>query len=264
MKWGYLYQGQYYPWQKAPRGAPGLDLSAEQFILYLQNHDQIANSAGGLRLGEVTSPGRLRAMTALCLLAPGTPMLFQGQEFGSSAPFHYFADHEPELAALVRKGRLEFMAQFPSMNNKAMREAELAPDAEETFTVCKLDFGERKKHHAIYDLHRALLALRREDPVFSAQDRDRVHGSVLGPEAFALRFATGTGEDRLLVVNLGHEIDIAGIAEPLLAPVENRPWRVLFSTEEPRFAGYGMPAPKPECLTAPGHAAFVLAPKEES
>ena len=46
----------------------------------------------------MTSPGRLRAMTALLLLAPGTPMLFHGQEFASSSPFYYFADHEPDLA----------------------------------------------------------------------------------------------------------------------------------------------------------------------
>ena len=66
-------------------------------------------------LHQMTSPGRYRAMTAYLLLAPGTPMLFQGQEFASSAPFLYFADHQGELGDKVREGRAAFLAQFPSI-----------------------------------------------------------------------------------------------------------------------------------------------------
>src|SRR5207237_3635556 len=79
VKWGYLYQGQRYGWQKKRRGTPATDLAPAQFVVYTQNHDQIANSGWGLRCHLLTSPGRFRAMTALMLLAPGTPMLFQGQ-----------------------------------------------------------------------------------------------------------------------------------------------------------------------------------------
>ena len=60
-------------------------------------------------------------MTALLLLAPGTPMLFQGQEFAASSPFLFFADHHAELARLVRKGRAEFLAQFRSLATAAMQ-----------------------------------------------------------------------------------------------------------------------------------------------
>ena len=91
IKHGYLYQGQRYKWQRQRRGTPALDLEPEQFITFIQNHDQVANTARGERCHQLTSPGRYRAMTALMLLAPGTPMLFQGQEFAASAPFLYFA-----------------------------------------------------------------------------------------------------------------------------------------------------------------------------
>ena len=104
-KYGYLYQGQRYKWQKQARGAPSWGIHPAQFVNYIQNHDQIANSGRGERLAQVTSPGRYRALTALLLLAPGTPLLFQGQEFGASSPFYFFADHEPELRRLVRDGR---------------------------------------------------------------------------------------------------------------------------------------------------------------
>jgi hypothetical protein len=57
------------------------------------------------------------AATALLLLLPQTPMLFQGQEFSSSMPFLYFADHNPDLAKLVRSGRAQFLSQFASLSS---------------------------------------------------------------------------------------------------------------------------------------------------
>src|SRR4029079_13539493 len=103
------------------------------------NHDQVATSQNGMRLDRMTGPGRYRAMTALLLLAPGTPMLFQGQEFASSSPFFYFADHNPELAALVEKGRLEFLRQFDSLDRADASDQIPRPHAPETFAKCKLD-----------------------------------------------------------------------------------------------------------------------------
>ena len=65
LKWGYLFQGQYYAWQKQRRGTSTAGLDASRFVMFLQNHDQVANSARGLRLHQLTSPGRYRAATAL-------------------------------------------------------------------------------------------------------------------------------------------------------------------------------------------------------
>src|SRR5206468_3437158 len=121
IKYGYLYQGQWFSWQGKRRGQPGLDLAPPDFVTFIQNHDQISNSARGLRAHQLTSPGRYRAMTALLLLAPGTPMLFMGQEFAADSPFLYFADHQPDLAKLVDAGRYEFLAQFPSIADPAVR-----------------------------------------------------------------------------------------------------------------------------------------------
>jgi maltooligosyltrehalose trehalohydrolase len=197
------------------------------------------------------------------LLAPGTPMLFQGQEFGASAPFRYFADHEPELAELVKKGRLGFIEQFPSMCEDAVKRLQIDPHDVRAFEECKLDFGERDTNRATYDLHKELLRLRREDSVFSAQRTDWLHGAVLGHESFVLRYATGTGDDRLVLVNLGISVDLETFAEPLLAPPHGSTWRVIFSTEEPRFGGSGTaPARSDGRHTLGAHSALVLAPQE--
>src|SRR5690606_24906397 len=138
---------------------------------------------------------------ALLLLAPSTPMLFQGQEFAASAPFLYFARHEEELDAMVRKGRHEFLAQFPNIASTDGGKLLASPADEETFRLCKLDHAERERNAHVLALHRELLRVRREDPVFSRQDATRMHGAVLGPEAFLLRFFGEDGDDRLVVVN---------------------------------------------------------------
>src|SRR6202048_4982708 len=159
-KHGFLYQGQRYQWQRNARGTPTFDLPAESFVVFLQNHDQIANSGTGERCHALTSPGRLRAMTAYFLLMPGIPLLFQGQEFGASTPFFYFADHETELARAVRDGRGTFLAQFPSLSSGEMQAQLTDPGDIDTFRRSVLDHGERRRNGAIYALHRDLLALR--------------------------------------------------------------------------------------------------------
>jgi maltooligosyltrehalose trehalohydrolase len=260
-KYGYLYQGQRYKWQKKRRGTPGLDTSPAAFVTFIQNHDQIANSAYGERCNALTSPGKLRAITALMLLAPGTPMLFQGQEFGASSPFLFFADHTSELNRKIRAGRAEFLAQFPSLSTPEMRTRFADPGDPATFEHCKLDHSERQTHRELYELHRDLLKLRREEPVFRAQRPRGLDGAVLSSEAFVLRFFGDDGDDRLLLVNLGVDLHLDPAPEPLLAPPADSEWTILWSSENPKYGGIGTPPLDTEQnWRIPGHAAVVLKP----
>jgi maltooligosyltrehalose trehalohydrolase len=243
LKWGFLYQGQHYAWQKKRRGTPALDLDPATFVLFLQNHDQVANSARGKRIHAMTSPGKYRAMTALTLLAPGTPMLLQGQEFASSAPFLYFADQRPELAKLVREARRTFLAQFPSLALPETQRAIPDPGCVTTFEACKLDFSERETHAAAYALHCDLLELRRSDIAFRhAQSLGTVDGFVLSDAAFGIRFFGGEAGDRLLLVNLGRQLDVASVSDPLFAPPEGASWRTRWSSNDVAYGGDGTPA----------------------
>jgi maltooligosyltrehalose trehalohydrolase len=261
-KWGYLFQGQRYAWQEKRRGTPALDLPPARFVTFIQNHDQVANSGRGLRCHALTNPGRFRAMTAVLLLGPGTPMLFQGQEFAASAPFNFFADHHSELAAKVATGRRGFMRQFRSL--AAPKAAGLIPDPHDpaTFRRCVLDFSERETNRETYELHRDLLRLRREDPAFKAQRHRGVDGAVLGPHAFVLRYFTDDAQDRLLLVNLGRDLHMDPAPEPLLAPPRDHEWDVRWSSEDPRYGGCGTPPlDSEENWRIPGEAAVVLVPR---
>ncbi|MEO8724706.1 MAG: malto-oligosyltrehalose trehalohydrolase [Acidobacteriaceae bacterium] len=248
VKYGYLFQGQQYRWQRKRRGKSVLGTFPDRFVVYLENHDQVANSGRGERLSEITSPARLRAMTAFTLLAPGTPMLFQGQEWASSNPFLYFADHDKDLAELVRNGRQDFLKQFPALATSAMRRCLSDPESPETFARCKLEWSEieQTKHRRWLRFHHDLLQMRRTDPAFVMQGYGKVDGAVLTHHAFVLRYFLPDGRDRLLVVNFGPDLILFHVPEPLLAPILGCRWKLGWSTEDPRYGGCGMTHPDTE------------------
>ena len=263
-KWGYLYQGQYYTWQKKRRGTPAFDLPPAAFVNFIENHDQVANFATGRRTHHMASPAGYRAVVGLMLLLPQTPMLFQGQEFACSSPFQYFVDHNPELTKLVCKGRAEFMAQFPSVATPEMRACLPDPGDPRTFERCKLDLAERTKpgHAEVYQMYKDLLRLRREVPAFRGRWPGGLDGAVLGNHTFVLRYFAPDGDDRLLVTNLDADLHFEVAPEPLLAPPPGKRWELEWSSEFPRYGGTGaLPLESPdESWRIPGRTTSVLRP----
>jgi maltooligosyltrehalose trehalohydrolase len=261
-KYGFLYQGQYYPWQKGLRGTPAIGLPKRAFVTFLENHDQVANSAFGRRLNQVAGPGRLRALTALLLLGPGQPMLFQGQEYWSTVPFLYFADHKEELRTPITEGRREFLRQFNNIKDPEVEGRLPQPLDAETFTRAKLDVAERERNVEALTLHRELITLRREDPVLAA---GVVDGAVLGPEVLMLRYFGGDDGDRLLILNLGCDLDLLPIPEPLMAPPPGCEWVLRWSSESVRYGGQGTAPIHPDReWHVPGETAVVLTSRERT
>jgi maltooligosyltrehalose trehalohydrolase len=265
-KYGFLYQGQSYPWQENRRGIPALDLPPARFVVFIDNHDQIANTSAGRRLHQETSPGRHRALTALMLLLPNTPMLFQGQDFQTSHPFFFFADHTPDLSMLVRAGRVREMSQFPSIATSDGTACLPDPADPATFKRCKIDWSERERNVEALSLHKDLLRLRREDPVLRAQRFRGLDGAVLSDHAFVLRYFGESLGDRLLVVNFGARLHASPIPEPLLAPPRGGSWRIELSTDSPKYGGWG--TPPLETITdgwwIPAECAVLLIPNDDT
>ena len=250
---GFLFQGQFYPWQEQRRGTPALDLPLSQFVTFLENHDQVANSGTGARLSQLAQPGQLRALTALTLLAPSIPLIFQGQEFGSDRPFLYFADMPEPLASQVADGRRGFLSQFVRIDVSSVP----LPSDPATFDACRLDPEANPLRARVFlALHRDLLGLRRallRAPV------PQVEGATLSPHLLLLRYAAAGREDRLLVVNLGADADIMRCAEPLVAPPINRGWAIEWSSEASSYGGSGTPPLEPTRWLISGCAAVLLA-----
>jgi maltooligosyltrehalose trehalohydrolase len=259
-KWGFLYQGQLNPRMNQSRGTPAWHLPSSVFINFLENHDQVANSARGLRGQLLTSPGRYRALTTLLLLGPATPMLFMGQEFMASAPFLYFADQEPEIARTVREGRWQFLKNFSSIAGIADPSFMADPAERATFEKSKLNWDECRANQHALALHHDLLQLRRDDPTFARQDATKLCGAISGPEAFTLRWLYNSSDDRLLVVNLGRDFEWAPPADPLVAPPAGMRWSVYWSSESEKYGGSGTRAMDGNKWAPPAAAAIVFSP----
>jgi maltooligosyltrehalose trehalohydrolase len=202
---GWFYQGQRYPVTGHPRGRPAPDLPAEAFLYCIQNHDQVGNRATGRRLSHDVDPQSYRAVSTLLLFLPMTPILFMGQEWAASTPFQFFTDHDPELGKLVSEGRRREFAGFQAFQDPATRAQIPDPQDEQTFLRSRLRWDEREQgeHRRTLDLYRALLRLRREDPVLRSAGRRSLEASARG-SLLTVRARHG-GEERVLQLNLGDQ-----------------------------------------------------------
>jgi maltooligosyltrehalose trehalohydrolase len=156
---------------------------------------------------------------------------------------------------------MEFLRQFSNINTSEAMHLLSDPSARSTFEQSRLDLSERTKNSGIYDLHRDLIHLKREDPVFRETCACRLEGAVLGPQAFLLRYFHAD-DQRVLLINFGCALRLCPAPEPLLAPPENCRWEILWSSETTKYGGAGITKPETgDYWRVPGQAALVLIPK---
>ncbi len=206
---GFVYQGEPSSFRGGERrGEPSAHLPPVAFVNFLQNHDQIGNRAFGERLTELAPSRRVEALLAATLLAPGIPMLFQGEEWGERRPFYFFCHFHGDLAQAVRDGRRREFAGFPQFADESARERIPDPVDEATFLACKLDWDEPKRpaHAARLAYVKTLLAVR------AAEIAPRLDGAASGGRAtmrgggaFDVVWMLGDGAALTLVANLGDD-----------------------------------------------------------
>jgi maltooligosyltrehalose trehalohydrolase len=231
---GWFFQGQPSTHSGGPRGTDPSPVPPRRFVVCIQNHDQVGNRALGERLHHQVDLAAWRAASTLLLLAPETPLLFMGQEWGASSPFLFFTDHDAELGGLVTQGRRKEFAGFRAFSDAAARERIPDPQAEETFARSRLDWGEaeREPHASLRRLYRALLARRAEWSLGRLERSD--YDVVAGEGSVVLRMER-PGGGRIVAV-----IRLAGTGRSEVAPPPCRRrgadgWRLALSTEDPAF-----------------------------
>jgi malto-oligosyltrehalose trehalohydrolase len=134
---GFAYQGEPSPHRHdRNRGEASGSLSPLAFVNFLQNHDQVGNRPLGDRLAIHAGDPALTAALAVTLLAPMPPLLFMGEEWGSTQPFPFFCDFQGPLGDAVRKGRRrEFESAYAELGH-----AIPDPLEEATFRMAVLDW----------------------------------------------------------------------------------------------------------------------------
>ncbi|MEZ5318290.1 MAG: malto-oligosyltrehalose trehalohydrolase [Vicinamibacterales bacterium] len=244
---GWFYTGQASAHLGGPRGTDPEPLAYPAFIVCLQNHDQVGNRALGDRLNQSIDPAVFRALTALLLTAPETPLLFMGQEWSAGTPFLFFTDHEPGLGRMVTDGRRDEFRRFHAFADAAARRGIPDPQAEDTFLRSRLDWSERDRepHASQLRLTRALLHLRHTDPRIASPHRDAFGAAAIGDDGLALWHEDAAGRSLITIVRLRGE---GALATPdAIRPA--RDWRIVLSTEDADFA------PDARTITLNGNAA---------
>ena len=169
----FVYDGTYSCYRNRMHGKAAGHVPQHRFLGYIQNHDQVGNRALGDRLRESVGFDRAKVAAAVVLLSPFVPMIFQGEEWASSSPFQYFADHDdPEMARLVAEGRKKEFAAFGWAPELIPN-----PEARETFERSKLKWDEmgRGEHAQMLEWYRELIRLRRETPALNVAESGQTH-----------------------------------------------------------------------------------------
>jgi len=234
---GFAWQGEPSPYRDdAQRGEPSTQLPLTAFVNFLQNHDQVGNRAFGERLTVLAPEAALRAATIVLLLSPSPPLLFMGQEWGSVCPFPFFCDFHGDLAQAVTEGRRREFARFPAFQDPQARERIPDPNAEATFRSAVLDWPalDAHGHRAWLDLHRELLALRRQElvPRLDKGRPARARWDALSDRALRIEWVLDDGCRLTLLANLGPR-DVPAVLRP--------PGRLLYASHSPTSTHHRLP-----------------------
>lgn len=217
LRQGWFFHGQHSDYFDEERGTDPSALRLDQFVFYIQNHDQVGNRPQGDRLTQEVGLPLYRAASALLLFAPQLPLLFMGQEWAATTPFLFFTDHNEELGRRVREGRREEFADFAGFAGDVPD-----PQAETTFARSTLDWDEAAQpaHAGVHALYRALLVLR--------------------PELARAPFAVTVHDDYGLTLQRGDHHLLVALAPGRTLPLPSGS-TVALDTEDATFAPDGQP-----------------------
>ena len=235
---GFVYSGQYSSYRRRRHGNSSLDRPGQQFVVYQQNHDQVGNTAQGLRASTAIGLDGCKLGAVVLACAPNVPLLFMGEEFFATTPFAYFAGHsDPELNEAVRRGRAAEHAVFQRTESDRFD-----PIAESTFQKSKLDWTclQQEPHAQVLQLYRDLFKLRSLHPSLGNCDQTRTRASWNEEERWLmLERGAENGEVALCLFNFS---TLARKVPP--ANVHGR-FRLALATSDQRYGGIGAAAQSP-------------------
>jgi maltooligosyltrehalose trehalohydrolase len=168
---GFVYTGQYSKHRKKRHGNSPKCRKAQQFVVCIQNHDQVGNRMRGERFSQLVSFEALKLAAGAVILSPYIPLLFMGEEYGEDSSFSYFVSHTDEnLIEAVRHGRLEEFKSFDWKGNIP------DPQAVSTFEQSRLQWQKRAagRHAVLLNFYRHVIGLRKSQPGFSDKTGMRV------------------------------------------------------------------------------------------
>jgi maltooligosyltrehalose trehalohydrolase len=230
---GYVYNGIYSEYRKRRYGNDSSSHSGEDFVVCIQNHDQVGNRMLGDRITQLLSFEALKLAAATLLLSPYVPMLFMGEEYAEDTPFTYFVSHTDSwLVEAVRNGRKAEFAAFAWLGEAP------DPQAEATFQSSILQWYKRNesKHQQMYRWYKQLIQLRKERPALHHPDRNNMQVSIAAQNILVLQ-RWHESDDLLCLLNfsdLPTEFRLEG---------NDSIWQQVLDSTDTKFGGTGSDLP---------------------
>ncbi|THU40207.1 malto-oligosyltrehalose trehalohydrolase [Niastella caeni] len=226
MQCSYVYTGQYSQHRKRFFGVEPKNVSYNQCVAFIQNHDQVGNRLLGDRLSASLPGEALKLAAATLLLSPHIPLLFMGEEYGEKNPFLFFTSHsEEELIARLCEGRRKEFAHFNW-------EGEVPdPQSEEIFNQSKLSW-KTNESPGLFIFYQQLIAFRKKKLAmqnfrrYDAVRNIRIQNNVLQFERH------GNEESLIVCLNFGKE------PESLLFE-QSHTYKKLIDSAGDQFGGNG-------------------------
>jgi maltooligosyltrehalose trehalohydrolase len=241
----FVYTGQYSKYRKKKYGNSALERKPDQFVINIQNHDQVGNRAFGERLSQLVSFEEIKLAAAALLISPYIPLIFMGQEFNEENPFLYFVSfNDLHLIEAVRKGRKEEFSSFQ------WKKEVPDPQSEETFQKSKLkwELSNENKHKVLLDFYKYLINLRKKNKAFSSFNRKdfKVIGTGIDKTLILRRYWKVNKITAIL--NFNSEVVTAKI------PFSEGKWKKILDSADEKWEGPGASTPekilgKPQNIT---------------
>lgn len=219
---GFVHSGEYVSFRKKKYGAPSTGIPGYRFVAFIQNHDQIGNTADGARLCTQISHQMMKVGMAALLLAPYLPMLFMGEEYIDNAPFLYFVSHsDKELIEAVKNGRKK------EFEGEQWDIAPSDPQDEETFNRCKLTWEKRNSgnHKEMLEWNKALIDLRKKHLALRNFDKNTVRVYIINPQCYVLHRRSDDEQHHILAL-----FNLSGSAASFILPGFAKSWHLVLAS----------------------------------
>lgn len=219
----YLYTGQYSRYWGKKRGTDGSRNPGRQFVVAIQNHDQVGNRGWGERLAALVHFPYLKTAAGLLFFAPYVPLIFMGEEYGEKNPFLFFTDYQdPELKRNISLGRKEEFKKFGWQE---------IPDPQDPTTFYRSRLTPRRQwrdeNRRLFRYYRDLIALRLSHPVLKEPDKRNLEIKVDGASRLVMIARWREGVRLTGLFNLGDRV----------IPIEGFQGREIFNSEWRAYGG---------------------------
>jgi maltooligosyltrehalose trehalohydrolase len=199
---GFAYEGEWSRHRGGPRGTFARREPIERFVIFSQNHEHLGRSSTGERLGTLAGSQAERLALTVTLFAPGTPLVFMGQEYGERAPFLLFGGEEGIAGAFERS---------------------------------KLDLSQRDQpgHRGLVELTKDLIALRAKHESLRLSDRRTVEVEIDQKRRLLCLRRGEAGQRLLLLCSFSKEPQVWE------GYVPEAHWDLLLDCADTRYEGRG-------------------------